>query len=84
MKEVVPDQTRDDFTQLNTATIASGLDEIYEQRRRVQCQEMLLSQLEHDLSQNQEIPKRPLFELCTSTFNVSCHIVPGAKLQCAL
>lgn len=49
-------------------------------RRREACQEMLQSQLERGKGRQQ----RPLFELTTSTFNVSCHVVHGPQFQCVL
>ena len=80
---MIPDQLLDDF-RLHTTTTAPGSDELGPQQRRIQCQEMLQSQLEQDLSSDGKTNRRPLFELSTQSFNVSCHVVPGPQFQCAL
>lgn len=74
----------DEFRLQTTTTSPSSAADLEQQQRKAQCQDMLQTQLENDLNSNQNSPKRPLFELSTSTFNVSCHVVSGPQFQCVL
>lgn len=81
---VLPEKLLDDF-RIHTTTISPNKnDELERRRRRVQCQQMLQTQLEMQTSRLVTHKVRPLFEFGTSTFNVSCHVVPGPQFQCAL
>lgn len=82
--KVVPDRMIDEFWLQTTTTSPNSAADLDQQRRRAQCQDMLRTQLEKDLNSNQNTPKQPLFELSTSTFNVSCHVVSGPQFQCVL